>query len=62
MFSGDENQNTSSRDDENDMSSSLYRLEIVGIELLSLYGTEVCFFCKPSSFFGLTLCVDVKIL
>ncbi|KAF3571806.1 hypothetical protein F2Q69_00062151 [Brassica cretica] len=38
---GDDNQNTSSRhDDENDMSSSLYRLEIVGIELLSLYGTE----------------------
>ncbi|CAN8254224.1 unnamed protein product [Cochlearia groenlandica] len=32
--------NNSSRRDENDTSSSLYRLEIVGIELLSLYGSE----------------------
>lgn len=44
LLSGDDNPNTSSRQDENDMSSSLYRLEIVGIELLSLYGAEVCFF------------------
>ncbi|KAL0663039.1 hypothetical protein Bca4012_099876 [Brassica carinata] len=37
----DNNISTSSRHEENDMSSSgLYRLEIVGIELLSLYGTE----------------------
>nr|VDD62312.1 unnamed protein product [Brassica oleracea] len=37
----DNNTSTSSRHEENDMSSSgLYRLEIVGIELLSLYGTE----------------------
>lgn len=43
LSSGDDNPITSSRRDENDMSSSLYRLEIVGIELLSLYGAEVCF-------------------
>ena len=44
FFSGDDNNtSTSSRHEENDMSSTgLYRLEIVGIELLSLYGTEVC--------------------
>jgi hypothetical protein len=40
LSSGDDNPITSSRRDENDMSSSLYRLEIVGIELLSLYGAE----------------------
>uniref|UniRef100_M4CGN8 DUF2470 domain-containing protein n=1 Tax=Brassica campestris TaxID=3711 RepID=M4CGN8_BRACM len=37
---GDDNTSTSSRRDEDDMTSSVYRLEIVGIELLSLYGTE----------------------
>jgi hypothetical protein len=37
---GNDNPSTSSRRDEDDMSSSLYRLEIVGIELLSLYGAE----------------------
>ncbi|CAN6804198.1 unnamed protein product [Brassica oleracea var. botrytis] len=37
---GDDNTSTSSKHDEKDLSSSLYRLEIVGIELLSLYGTE----------------------
>lgn len=63
VFSGDDNPNTSSRHDENDMSSSLYRLEIVGIELLSLYGTEVCFFFVANHrFFSLTQCVDVKVL
>ncbi|KAF3526222.1 hypothetical protein F2Q69_00049488 [Brassica cretica] len=39
-MSDDNNTSTSSRHEENDMSSTgLYRLEIVGIELLSLYGT-----------------------
>uniref|UniRef100_A0A1J3CJP9 DUF2470 domain-containing protein n=1 Tax=Noccaea caerulescens TaxID=107243 RepID=A0A1J3CJP9_NOCCA len=37
---GNDNPSTSCRREENDMSSSLYRLEIVGIELLSLYGVE----------------------
>ena len=48
--SGDDNTSTSSRRDEDDMSSSVYRLEIVGIELLSLYGTEVCSYLQTQCF------------